>query len=135
MDARVISAFTRVFAALLPAHDESLCGTMFRPFPILAAAPYLDDGKSSRPAGGAEAKARSGQAFEEGPGEAHARQGGAAGAAADGARARRPDSGRRRTIRSIGAPISPPLTARASRRRRAWARRRRRPTGALRRWA
>ena len=75
--------------ALQPAHDESLCGTMFRPFPVIAAAPYLDDGKSSRPAGRAKAKARSGQAFQEGPGEAHARQGGAAGAAGDRAGARR----------------------------------------------
>src|SRR5262249_16356570 len=67
---------------------------MFRPFPIITAAPYLHDGENSRRSeraakAQAQARARSGQAFEEGPGAAHARQGGAAGAAADGACARR----------------------------------------------
>src|SRR5215468_3683505 len=64
------------------------------PFPIIAAAPYFGDGENSRRSeraakAQAKARARSGQAFEEGPGAAHARQGGAAGAAADGADTRR----------------------------------------------
>ena len=87
---------------------------------------------------------RSGQAFEEGPGPADARQGGAAGSGADragagataqsgdrpgygGARARRPGCNRRRTIRSTAAGISPRRTARGNRPRDS-ARRRKRAT-------
>src|SRR5258705_13837791 len=48
----------------------------FRPFPIIAEAPYFGDGETSR-------EARSGQALAQGPGAADARQGVAAGVAAD----------------------------------------------------
>src|SRR3954447_6816338 len=78
------------------AHEELSHGTVFRPFPMIAEAPYFGDGESSRrseraertPTGPqastqAKARARSGQAFEEGPRAAHTRQGGAAGSAAD----------------------------------------------------
>ena len=78
------------------AHEELSRGTVFRPFPIIAEAPYFGDGESSRrseraertPAGAqantkAKARARSGQAFEERPRAADARQGRAAGSAAD----------------------------------------------------
>src|SRR5258705_11719888 len=77
------------------AHEELSRGTVFRPFPIIAEAPYFGDGEGSRrseraertPAGAqastkAKDRARSGQAFEERPRAAVARQGRAAGSAA-----------------------------------------------------
>src|SRR3954471_12282520 len=50
--------------------------------------PYTGDGELSREAGRAQAQPRSGQAFEERPGEADAVEGAPAGAGADRARAR-----------------------------------------------
>ncbi len=122
-------------ARVKPALDELSRGTMFRPFPIITEAPYLGDDENSRRSERAakveaKARARSGQAFEEGPGEPTRAKAarpelppiepGARGAAQSRHRqghrrdrARRPDSSRRRTIRSTAAPISPPHTARA----------------------
>ena len=122
------------------AHEHLCCGTVFRPFPIIAEAPYFGDGESSRrsecaagtPAGPqAEARARSGQAFEEGPRQPTRAKASRpdrrrwnrrsptcsipASARAPRGRARRPACSRRRTIRSTAAPISPPRTGRASR--------------------
>src|ERR1700681_2232698 len=45
------------------AHDELWGEAIFRPFPIIAEAPYFGDGETSQ-------QARSGQAFVEGPGAA-----------------------------------------------------------------
>ena len=96
-----------------------------------------------RPRAPRKAQARSGQAFEEGPGAKPTRAKASrpelrrssrrsrscsipASAREPRGRARRPASSRRRTIPSTAARISPPPTGRASRPRRASARRRRR---------
>src|SRR3979490_975272 len=69
-------------ARVKPAHDELWGEVMFRPFPIIAEAPYSGDAKASGQTV-AKTHTRSGQAFAQGPGAADARQGVAAGAGAD----------------------------------------------------